>query len=460
MHGTDLLTSLRIEIEQLAEKEQTKVANLLEQLNELELGIKELSSDKTDEDEITPYKVASKGAIQYEVFREKWGLKSIDSPLIERIERITGKKVHTWIRRQIFYCHVDLDKFLDEYEKGTPCYLYTGRGPSSESMTVAHLLPFRITQWFQEAFNIPVIIQMSDDEKVYAKDHLDHENAYRLTLENAKDIIAAGFNPDKTWIFSNMKTVGGEYYVNVGKIFKITTLSTVKGIFGFDNSINMGMYSWFAFQEAPAFSSSFPDIFNDKHAYCLVPMAIDQTPFFRHVRDIAGHKSLKEWKPAIIACKFFPSLNGVGGKMDSSGKVPAVFLTDTAPRIKKAIAGAVSGGAETLEQQLKEGSDLEADIPYQWLRFFLDDDEELEKIAKAYGKPEVNSKTFCPCGPSCSCDPCTCATDTDTSNRMSTGQVKQRLTEIMTEVVTNHQKTRESVTPEVLARYMTRRSLV
>jgi len=453
MVGNDLLTSLRIEIEQLAEKEPSKVANLLEQLNELESGLKEL--DKTDEDEITPYKVASKGAIQYDVFREKWGLKSIDSPLIERIERITGKKVHTWIRRQIFYCHVDLDKFLDEYEKGTPCYLYTGRGPSSDSLHTGHLLPFRMTQWIQEVFDIPVIIQMSDDEKVYAKEPLDHETAYRLTLENAKDIIAMGYNPNKTWIFSNMKTLGGEFYVNVGKILKITTLNTVKGIFGFNNSVNMGMYSWFAFQEAPCFSSSFTDVLGTKKAYCLVALSIDQFPYFRHVRDVAGHKSLKEWKPAVIASKFFPSLTGIGGKMDSSGKTPAVFLTDTPARVKKAIGGSFSGGAETLEQQLREGSDLEADIPYQWLRFFLDDDEELATIAKAYGKPT------CPCGPTCSCDPCTCtSSSTDTTGRMSTGQVKQRLTEIMTEVVTGHQKARESVTPEVLAKYMTRRSLV
>jgi tryptophanyl-tRNA synthetase len=451
MVGSDLLASLRIEVESLKETEPTKVANLLEQLDELETGLRDL--DKKDEDEITPYKVASKGAIQYDVFRDKWGLKPVDQALIERIERITKQSVHTWIRRQIFYCHSDLDRFLDAYENGTPCYLYTGRGPSSESMTLGHLLPFRLTQWFQQVFNIPVIVQMSDDEKVYAK-NMDHDTAYGLTLQNAKDIISVGFNPEKTWIFSNMKTVGGEYYINVSKILKATTLSTVKGIFGFNNSANMGVYSWFAFQEAVGFSSSFPDVLGSKKAFCLVPLAIDQAPFFRHVRDIAGHKSFNEFKPAIIASKFFPGLAGPGGKMDSTGKVPAVFLSDTPARIKKAIAGAVSGGAETLEQQLKEGSDLENDVPYQWLRFFLDDDEELEKIAKNYGKPT------CPCGPTCSCDPCTCSTVTDTSNRMSTGQVKQRLTEIITEVVTNHQKTREADTPEVLNKFMTRKSLV
>jgi tryptophanyl-tRNA synthetase len=50
--------------------------------------------------------------------------------LIEKIEKLTGKPAHHFLRREIFFSHRDLDFILNEYEKGKPFYLYTGRGPS------------------------------------------------------------------------------------------------------------------------------------------------------------------------------------------------------------------------------------------------------------------------------------------------------------------------------------------
>ena len=43
-----------------------------------------------------------------------------------RIERVTGRKPHPLLRRHVFYAHRDLADWLDCYEKGIPCYLYTG----------------------------------------------------------------------------------------------------------------------------------------------------------------------------------------------------------------------------------------------------------------------------------------------------------------------------------------------
>ena len=58
---------------------------------------------------------------------------------------------------------------LDAYEAGKPFYLYTGRGPSAPVMHVGHLLPFIITQWLQEVFQVPVVIQITEDEKFFHK---------------------------------------------------------------------------------------------------------------------------------------------------------------------------------------------------------------------------------------------------------------------------------------------------
>ena len=67
--------------------------------------------------------------------------------LINRFEKVTGKKPHRFLRRGVFISHRDVDKCLDAYENGKPFYLYTGRGPSTPYMHVGHLLPFIFTQW-------------------------------------------------------------------------------------------------------------------------------------------------------------------------------------------------------------------------------------------------------------------------------------------------------------------------
>jgi tryptophanyl-tRNA synthetase len=74
-------------------------------------------------------------------------------------------------------------------------------------MHLGHLIPFIITKWLQDAFNVPLVIQMSDDEKVIWKD-MTVEEGIRLSKENARDIIAMGFDPEKTFIFSNLTFMG------------------------------------------------------------------------------------------------------------------------------------------------------------------------------------------------------------------------------------------------------------
>jgi tryptophanyl-tRNA synthetase len=59
-----------------------------------------------------------------------------------KIERLTGAKPHRFIRRDIFFCHRDLDIMLNRYKQGQLFYLYTGRGPSAEALHLGHAIPF------------------------------------------------------------------------------------------------------------------------------------------------------------------------------------------------------------------------------------------------------------------------------------------------------------------------------
>jgi tryptophanyl-tRNA synthetase len=51
------------------------------------------------------------------------------------------------------------------------------------------------------------VIQLTDDEKFLWK-NLKLEEAHRLAYENTKDIIACGFDVNKTFIFSDLDFVG------------------------------------------------------------------------------------------------------------------------------------------------------------------------------------------------------------------------------------------------------------
>jgi len=216
-----------------------------------------MTAEEVPEQVITPWEVeAGDGGIDYDKLTRDFGCSKITDDLVKRIERVTGRTPHRFLRRNLFYSHRELDTLLDKYEAGVPFYLYTGRGPSSDSLHIGHLVPFHFTKYLQDVFDVPLVIQLTDDEKSYFKEPLSLEEAYKLAYANAKDIIACGFNPDKTFIFSDVDYMGTMYPV-VAKIAKKVTLSQVKGIFGFDKnpekSENIGQVWFPAVQAAPSF---------------------------------------------------------------------------------------------------------------------------------------------------------------------------------------------------------------
>ncbi len=67
-----------------------------------------------------------------------------------------------------------------------------------------------------------------------------------------------------------------------------------------------------------------------------------------------------------------------------------VFMKDTPNQIKNKINKyAFSGGKVSVEEHRELGGDTEVDVAFQYLRFFLEDDDELEKIRVAYEKGEM-----------------------------------------------------------------------
>jgi tryptophanyl-tRNA synthetase len=119
------------------------------------------------EDIVTAFeiKASSKSGIDYNKLIDKYGCYKITAELIAKIEKLTGKPAHRFIRRGIFFCQRDLEEIIKCYEAKKPFYLYTGRGPSTDALHMGHTIPMIFTQWLQEAFDVPLVIQITDDEK-------------------------------------------------------------------------------------------------------------------------------------------------------------------------------------------------------------------------------------------------------------------------------------------------------
>ena len=117
--------------------------------------------------------------------------------------------------------------------------------------------------------------------------------------------------------------------------------------------------------------------------------------------------------------------------MSSSDANSGILLTDSAADIKKKINKyAFSGGQATLELHKELGADLDVDVPFQYLQFFLEDDEQLEDIRKKYG-----------------------------SGEMMTGEVKQVLIGVLQKFIAEFQERRKKVTNKDVEAFMAVRKI-
>ncbi|KAJ9206440.1 hypothetical protein DTO164E3_405 [Paecilomyces variotii] len=406
------------------------------------------SAAPSHEQDINPWSVEGArtetgevAAIDYESLSKKWNTSLIDKELLERFERVTGHKPHRWLRRGLFFSHRDFDKILTKYEHGEPFFLYTGRGPSTGSLHLGHTIPLQFTKWLQDVFDVPLVFMLTDDEKALFNDQATFEDTLHFAMENARDIIALGFDVKKTFLYSDLKYLGNHFLMNAWEFSRLITFNQVRGAFGFNESSNIGKIFFPSVQCVAAFATSYPEIWTDEplpvrsqkiaDIACLIPMGIDQDPYFRLLRDNAHRMRYPSPKPALIHSKFLTALQGAGGKMSSSNPNSAIFMTDTPKQIKTKINKyAFSGGQVSIEDHRRLGGNPDVDVSYIYLTYFEEDDEKLEKIYNDYKKGDL-----------------------------LTGELKKLAIDVLTETVQQFQERRKQVTDEVLEQYMKPRKL-
>ncbi|MEM7816283.1 MAG: tryptophan--tRNA ligase [Candidatus Aenigmatarchaeota archaeon] len=319
--------------------------------------------------EVTPWSV--EGKVDYERLTKDFGLRLIDSKILERIKKHT-KELHLFLRRNIFFAHRDLDWILDKYEQGEKFFLYTGRGPSGKTH-IGHLIPWIFTKWIQDKFDCELYFQITDDEKFLIKEQ-NFEDIEKNTEENLLDIAAIGFNPEKTYIIQNTKDIKLLYKIAIS-VARNITYSTASAVFGFKKESNIGIIFFPALQAAPCF---LPSVLNKKNIPCLIPAAVDQDPYWRGIARYVAPK-LGFYKPAQIHSKFLPGLKGE--KMSSSEPESCIFTTDSDEDIERKVWKALTGGGKSLKEQKEKGGDPDVCLVYKYLFYFFEDnDEKIERI--------------------------------------------------------------------------------
>ena len=367
---------------------------------------------KSNEMVVTPWEVS--GIIDYQKLVKKFGTTLLANKEIEKIKEYSGGELHLLLRRGLFFSHRDFDLILKSMETENKFVLYTGRGSSGHTH-IGHLVPWIFTKWLQDTFDVELYFQLTDDEKFLFSQKLTFEETQNYAYENAKDILAIGFDPKKTHFIFDSQLTKTMYQISI-KVAKRVTFSTAKAVFGFANDSNIGMIFYPSIQAMPCF---LPSVLKGKKIPVLIPAAIDQDPYWRITRDIAP--KLGYFKPAAIHCKFFPGL-AKGGKMSASEPDTCLFTTDTPNAAKKKIMRAFTGGRATVELQKELGGEPDICNVY-WYEYYLFEPEE-SKMEKM--------RSDC------------------LSGQLLCGTCKKRLAEKVKLFITEHQEKREKITKEMI----------
>ena len=349
---------------------------------------------------VTPYTV--EGNVDYEKLLERFGADRLTD---EQVARFPD---HPLIRRRVYYAGRDVDRFLDAAEAGETHSIVTGRGPSGP-MHLGHVMPFDLARRIQEETGARVYVPLSDDEKYLLKDQTMDE-IHEHTRDNLRDLLAVGFDPERTRFVVDGLDAGAVYPTAV-RVAKRITPATVDAVYGEPPNVGLSFYP--AVQAAHLL---LPQLVHGRHP-TLVPVAIDQDPHVRVCRDVAAKEAFDVEKPGALLGKFLPSLEGPG-KMSSSDDVPGIELTDDPETAReKIVRYAYSGGRVDVDEHRERGGDPEVDVAYQLLSYFLEpDDETVERLAREYRDGQLLS-----------------------------GEMKEYAAEKVTEFLRSHQERREAL---------------
>lgn len=294
--------------------------------------------------------IALEKKADYEKWIKEFGAKPLTKELIE-----VFKEKHKFLEFGFYFAHRGFDEYLKAYKRGIEVAVVSGRGPSNY-MHIGHFLIFGFVKWLQDTLNAEVYIPLSDDEKYVFGKVKDLNEAYMYAIDNALDIAALGYDPNKTHMYISSQT-DWVYRLSL-KLSRYLTYSTVRATFGLTNSTNPGVPFYAAVQAAHILM---PTIMYNKPV--VVPIAMDQDPHMRLSRDIAG--KIKIFKPASIYSKYLRGLTGE--PMSASNPETCIFTIDSPEIVRRKVWNALTGGRATVKEQRELGGEPDKCVVYEWL---------------------------------------------------------------------------------------------
>lgn len=351
--------------------------------------------------------------------------------LLKRFEALGP--VPTLIRRGVFHAHVDLEDALDRKAAGKPFYMFLSITPTDRLFNLRHAAMFKLAKDLQLLFGCPLVIHVLDT-KACLRDQNPKTTmavAAKMTAETIKDILAFGFDASKTVIIKNSEAMGLDY-VLLCDLQRRSKLGSFYELFFTNDNISIAEMD-VAFQNGCfAFPKYLSKIFPNYADYrCLMLLRPSQLNLFKFA------KTLCEQPPMAIFGGFVPALQS-GQKMPKLAKVAlanksvaymTIYTKDKANDIKTKINKyAFSGGKDSREEQQAAGANLDVDIPFYLLRIFEDSDENYERVIHFYGPGELSGD----------------------EKRLMTGEIKRITADTLTAFITNLQKARDAVTPEMI----------
>jgi tryptophanyl-tRNA synthetase len=268
--------------------------------------------------------------------------------------------------RNILQFHRDADTIDFAKER---YFIYTGRGPSKASLHIGHLPALRLCLALQKHCNTLIQFMIADDEKMI-RDGIPDATMRENVTATVTQLYGLGFTPANTQFRVNSDGLSAADYGLIVRMMSMVSIHTLDSIFGPKRSV--GDYFYPLIQILPCMASG---------ARCIVVAGVDQDPFFRLARDIARRLGFP--LPIILYTRSVPGLDGSDKMSTSVPESMPIYLSDTAAEIAAKVAKIRKVGAGSLEELFARGANLEADIPYQLLRFF-DTSPHLPLIAKGY----------------------------------------------------------------------------
>ncbi|KAL7712214.1 Tryptophanyl-tRNA synthetase [Entamoeba marina] len=313
--------------------------------------------------------------IDFDGIKNEVKLSEVSQSQKERIEKISGKPLHYFNKRDFIVGQRDLDLFLDDVEHNKPTYIFVSKLPNGK-LSLNEYVTLKYARYLQIALNIRVIIQVLDDVKVLYRQSTVNE-ATKLSNDLIKDIIAIDF-----------LLIKHLYSLIIVIMVKLMAFNDVQPFFAFDASDNIGKLSSPAIMAAPMYGAAFKSFFNSP-ARSIVIDSIENVQFIDTVRSYA--EKLGFPAPAALFHKPVPLLTGVT-KREVYSSTNCILMTDNPKEVERKINKvAFSGGRDTVEEHRRLGGDCGIDIPIQYLSIFESDDEIVKNAIEQYGKGELLS---------------------------------------------------------------------